>query len=36
MITETLITNMVIGVATVVGIMMIVLLFQVYKTNDGK
>ncbi len=36
MITEALITNMVIGVATVVGIMMIVLLFQVYKTNDGK
>ncbi len=36
MITEALITNMVIGVAIVVGIMMIVLLFQVYKTNDGK
>ncbi len=36
MITEAFITNMVIGVAIVVAIMMVVLLFQVYKTDDGK
>ena len=36
MITEAFITNMVIVVAIGVGIMMTILLFQVYKTNDGK
>ncbi len=36
MITEALITNMTIGVATVVVVMMIVLLFQIYKTEDNK
>lgn len=36
MITETLITNMVIGVAIVVVSLMIVLLFQIYKTGEEK
>ena len=36
MITETLITNMVIGVATVVVSLMIVLIFQIYKTGEKK
>jgi multisubunit Na+/H+ antiporter MnhC subunit len=34
MITETLITNMVIGVAIVVVSLMIVLIFQIYKTGE--
>lgn len=36
MITESLITNMVIGVSVIVGIMMLVLLVQIYKTDDKK
>lgn len=36
MITEAFITNMVIGVAIVVVSLMIVLLFQIYKTDEEK
>lgn len=36
MITVEFITNMVIGVATVVIALMIVLIFQIYKNDEGK
>lgn len=36
MITEALITNMVIGVSVIVVTMMIVLIFQIYKTDNKK